>query len=90
MFWKEILVKGGLGNQLFCLLQAYRLKYSSNDSEIALNITSYSFNKSRLDRSFLLNKLYPDILDEFHLTRNNTSIIKFYLAKVFEKVFCKI
>ena len=89
MFWKEILVKGGLGNQLFCLLQAYRLKCTSNDSEIALNITSYSFNKSRLDRSFLLNKLYPEILDEFHLKRNKSSILKFFLARVFEKFFAQ-
>ena len=89
MFWKEILVKGGLGNQLFCLLQAYRLKCSFEDSEVALNITGYSINKSRLDRSFLLNKLYPEISDEFHLVSNKSSIFNFFLAKVFEKFFAK-
>ena len=89
MSWKEILVKGGLGNQLFCLLQAYRLKCSFNDSEVALNLTPYLLNKSRLDRSFLLNKIYPEISDEFHLVKNKSSIFNFFLAKVFEKFFAK-
>ena len=81
----EVIVKGGLGNQLFCLLQAYKIsiKYDTN---VFLNLTNYSFSK-RLDRSFLLNSLFPSLFDEFKLSSSLFSKFLFLYSKIFERIF---
>ena len=80
----EVIFKGGLGNQLFCLLYAYKIliKYNTN---VFLNLTNYSFSK-RKDRSFLLNSLFPSLFDEFKLSTSLFSKFLFFYSKIFEKI----
>ena len=55
----EIIIRGGLGNQLFCLLFAYKifLKYNTI---VYLNLTNYR-TQIRNDRPFLLQRLFAEI-----------------------------
>ena len=63
----EVIIKGGLGNQLFCLFHAYKLSLKNKD-KVCLNISNYSFG-IRKDRDFRLNLLYPPLLNEFKISK---------------------
>ncbi len=83
----EVIFRGGLGNQIFCLFEAYKifLKYKS---KVSLNLTSYSLSK-RQDRSFLLNNLYPPLFDEFEMSSSIFSYFIYYYSRIIEKFFVK-
>ena len=84
----EIIVRGGLGNQLFCLLQAFRIKQLRNNS-VNMNISYYSKLKVSNKRSFALDKIYPEINRDFNIINLKRSKIKFYAANLIEKLFIK-
>ena len=81
----EIIFKGGLGNQLFCLFQAYKIliKYKA---KVFINLANYSFSK-REDRKFLINKLYPPLCEEFPESSKTFAKIIFVTSRVLEKYF---
>tara|TARA_B100000963_G_C22505040_1_gene615609 strand:- start:171 stop:998 length:828 start_codon:yes stop_codon:yes gene_type:complete len=81
----EVIFKGGLGNQLFCLLQAYKLLFKNN-SNVFLNLTNYSLT-NRDDRSFLLKSLFPSLFDEFQLSTSFLSKLLYFYSKIFERIF---
>ena len=81
----EIIFKGGLGNQLFCLFQAYKISIKYN-AKVFINLANYSFSK-REDRKFLINKLYPPLYEEFQESSKNFSKIIFLTSRVLEKCF---
>ena len=74
----EIIIRGGLGNQLFCLLFAYKifLKYNTI---VYLNLTNYG-TQIRNDRPFLLQ----DYLQKFQEMANFQ--IQNYVIFVFYKI----
>ena len=80
----EIIVKGGLGNQIFCLFYAYK-KSLEIKKKVSLNLTNYYFN-SRKDRIFLLNSLYPLLKKEFKISSSINSKILYFLPS-FTKSF---
>lgn len=84
----EIIVRGGLGNQLFCLLQAFRIKQLRNNS-VNMNISYYSKLKVSNKRSFALDKIYPEINKDFNIINLKRSKIKLYAANLIEKLFIK-
>ena len=81
----EVIFKGGLGNQLFCLLHAYKILFKYN-TNVFLNLTNYSFSE-REDRSFLLNSLFPSLFEEFKLSSSLLSQFLFFYSKIFERFF---
>lgn len=83
----EIIVKGGLGNQIFCLFYAYK-KSLEIKKKVSLNLTNYYFN-SRKDRIFLLNSLYPLLKKEFKISSSINSKILYFFAKFYEKFFVR-
>ena len=83
----EVIVRGGLGNQLFCLLHAYRLLLSNN--QVSLNLASYSINR-REDRRFILEKLSPLLSEEFRLNRAKSAYFLFIYAYLTEKYLIKL
>ena len=83
----EVIFKGGLGNQLFCLLEAYKILLKNN-TNVYLNLTNYSFCQ-RDDRSFLLESLFPSLFDEFKLSTSLFSKLLFLYSRIFEKIFIK-
>lgn len=84
----EVSVYGGLGNQIFCLLQAYRLKLSKN-SIVTLNISNYKKNNNINDRLFILNKLSPSLLDEFKIIDSRFAYLKDLFLRILRKFFFK-
>ena len=89
MIFHEVIIRGGLGNQLFGLFYAYKISRKLK-IKISLNLLNYVFLK-RKDRVFLLNYLFPSLLDEFEI---NTRIsiyncLIFYYSKLFEKLFVR-
>ena len=86
MSFNEILVKGGLGNQLFCLFYAYRLLLQNND--VSLNLINYAIS-NRNDRKFVLERLFPDLRNKFFINNSNKSYILLMYSKIVEKFFIK-
>ena len=87
MFFHEVIIKGGLGNQIFCLFYAYKLslKYKKG---ICLNISGYSFG-DRKDRAFKLDSFYPPLGDEFKITKNTFAKVLYLFTRFVEKFFIK-
>lgn len=83
----EVIIRGGLGNQLFCLFHAYKLSLKYKQ-KVSLNLTDYQFVKIK-DRSFVLDSLYPPILEEFNFSSKKLSKALFFFSKYFEKFFVK-
>ena len=81
----QIIFKGGLGNQLFCLFYAYKILNKYN-TRVSLNLSNYSFS-SRNDRSFLVERLYPPLFEEFTKKSSNFSKLLFLYARILEKYF---
>lgn len=81
----EVIVKGGLGNQLFCLFYAYKLSQESN-VKVSLNLSNYFFSK-RNDRTFILESIYPTLFNDFIKSDNSLSKFLFLYSKIYEKIF---
>jgi hypothetical protein len=82
MCFNEVIIKGGLGNQLFCLLFAYKILL--RNKKVHLNLNNYSFFK-RQDREFVLDKLFPEIFDIFGNSNSYLSYVRCLYAKIFER-----
>ena len=82
----EVIVKGGLGNQIFCLFFAYKILLSKK--KVTLNLANYSLFK-RKDREFVLDNLFPLITKLFVLSKSNKSFLLFLSSKLIEKFFVK-
>ena len=87
MSFHEVIIKGGLGNQIFCLFYAYKLSLKF-DEKICLNLVNYMFC-SRKDRAFILGSLYPPLINEFKLSVNLVSKGLFLLTRFIEKYIKK-
>ncbi len=85
MTYNEVIIRGGLGNQIFCLLQAYRILLKGNKN-IFLNNSVYGYHK-RQDRPFLLKSLYPDLLKDFVISKRKRGFISYFFARIIEKYF---
>ena len=87
MSFHEVIIKGGLGNQIFCLFYAYKLsiKYQKR---VCLNISGYSFG-DRKDRAFKLDSFYPSLVDEFKITKNIFANALYLFTRIYEKFFVK-
>ena len=84
MSFNEVIVRGGLGNQLFCLFYAYRIFLSKK--RVSLNLINYTFSK-RKDRNFVLDQLYPEITKNFIIEKTKKSYYLFLISKFLEKFF---
>ncbi len=76
----ELIVRGGLGNQLFVILEAYRLHLETGRA-VALNLTEYDAGK-RPDRSFVAGNLLPQVLTDFRLSASIFARLRYSLAKL--------
>ena len=83
----EVIFRGGLGNQLFCLLQAYELSFKYN-IKVSINLINYKILK-RNDRRFVLGDLFPQIEDEFKINKGISSLFRFIYAGLYEKYIIK-
>ena len=83
----QVLIKGGLGNQLFCLFYAYKISLQS-DKKVSLNLSNYLFS-NRKDRSFILEILYPNLFMDFKKSDSFFSILLFIYSKFHEKIFIR-
>lgn len=81
----EVIIKGGLGNQLFCLFYAYKLSLELN-RKVSLNLSNYFFSK-RKDRAFILESIYPTLFNDFIKSDNSLSQFLFIYSKIYEKIF---
>ena len=82
----EVIVKGGLGNQIFCLFFAYKILLSKK--KVTLNLVNYSLFKKK-DREFVLDNLFPLVINLFQLSQSNKSFLLFVSSKIIEKIFVK-
>jgi len=85
----QVIIRGGLGNQLFGLFYAYKISRKFK-VKVSLNLLNFVFLK-RKDRAFLLNYLFPCIVDEFEINARNSifNYLLFYYSKIFEKLFVR-
>ena len=81
----EVIIKGGLGNQLFCLFYAYKLSLELN-RKVSLNLSNYFFSKTK-DRCFILESIYPTLFNDFLKSDNSLSKFLFIYSKIYEKIF---
>lgn len=87
MHSNEVIIKGGLGNQLFALFYAYKLSLQLNQ-KVSLNLTNYFFSK-RKDRLFILDSLYPNLFEDFKKSKSFISKLLFLYIKIHEKIFIR-
>ena len=81
----EVIIKGGLGKQLFCLFHAYKLSFQLNE-KISLNLSNFSLSK-RKDRPFILSSLYPNLFNDFKKSDSKFSNFLYVYCKIYEKMF---
>ncbi len=81
----EVVMKGGVGNQLFILLEVYRLSLEKN-VDIILNISKFTFDP-REKRTFDLDYIHSSIYREFNIKKGIFSFFKFVLISFLEKIF---
>lgn len=79
----EYIVRGGLGNQLFVILEAYRYLQKSGYI-VALNLSEYEFN-TRQDRPFEAGDFLPQIFTDFNVSIDFFSRLRYVLAKLIAK-----
>ncbi len=79
----EVIFRGGLGNQLFCLLYAYKLSLKYN-IKVSINLINYNISR-RNDRKFVLQNLFPQIFNEFKINKSSFSYFLFIYAGLYEK-----
>ena len=84
---RELIVSGGLGNQLFILLQAYRIKEESN-MPVVLNISKYVKRYKEL-REFSLDQIIPTLGEEFKIERGKTAYLRFLFTHFLKKLITK-
>ena len=84
----EVIIKGGLGNQIFCLFHAYKLSLKTKE-KVLLNLSNYSFG-NRKDRPFVLDLLYPPLKNEFKISKNLSSKFLYLFSRIYEKFFVEI
>ncbi len=82
MSFNEVVIRGGLGNQLFCLFHAYKILL--NNENVSLNLASYDLS-NRNDRKFILDNLYPPLKKEFRISNGINSYFLFLYALCIEK-----
>ena len=87
MSFDDVLIKGGLGNQLFCLFYANKLLLQKN--KVSLNLVNYSLFKKN-NRQFVLDKLSPNINNIFNLKNGYKSYFLFLYSKILENFFIKL
>ena len=80
----QVIFRGGLGNQLFCLFHSYKIAISQKN-KVYINLTNYELSNRR-DRSFLLDILYPKLLEEFELSNPILSSCLFIYSRIFERL----
>lgn len=81
MSFNEIILRGGLGNQLFCLFHAYKVLLENN--QVSLNLINY-YLPIRADREFVLAKLFPNITNNFIINTSYKSYFIFLYSKIIE------
>lgn len=83
MSFNDVVIRGGLGNQLFCLFHAYKILL--NEENVSLNLASYHLSK-RNDRNFILENLYPSLKREFKIRNGINAFFLFIYALFAEKI----
>lgn len=83
----EIICQGGLGNQLFIVLEAFR-QLGVQRQKVVLNLCDYRF-RGRHDRPFVMHKLLPGLENYFQFKNNWYASAKYFLAKTFAKFKCR-
>lgn len=81
---KELIVMGGLGNQLFIVFQACRLLYAGTNT-IIFNTCEYIYS-GRVDRPLVINQLVPGLLIHSEFKCSFTSKISYFIAKSLVKI----
>ncbi len=81
----QVIFRGGLGNQLFCLFHSYKIAITKKN-KVYINLTNYELSNRR-DRSFILDVLYPKLLDEFEISSSILSKFLFFYSRILEKIF---
>ena len=76
----EFIVRGGLGNQLFIILEAYRILLSTGRS-VQLNLSEYVVG-TRSDRQFVAGMFLPQVLIDFQISKGSYAYIKYIYAKL--------
>ena len=86
MSFDDVVFKGGLGNQLFCLFYANKLLLQKKN--VSLNLVNYAlFKKNK--REFELDKLFPNISNIFNMKNGYKSYLLFLYSKILENIFIK-
>tara|TARA_A100001011_G_scaffold400721_1_gene517965 strand:+ start:2800 stop:3633 length:834 start_codon:yes stop_codon:yes gene_type:complete len=86
MSFDDVVIKGGLGNQLFCLFYANKLLFQKKN--VSLNLVNYSLLKKN-KRKFVLDKLLPNISNIFNMKNGYKSYFIFLYSKILENLFIK-
>ena len=86
MSFDDVIIRGGLGNQIFGLFHANKLFLQKNN--VSLNLANYKFLRKN-KRQFVLDKLFPNIRNVFNLKNSKKSYFLFLYSKIFEKIFIK-
>lgn len=79
----EVIFRGGIGNQLFCLFYAYKISRIYN-VEVSLNLQNYYINEIK-EREFLLQNLCPEFINEFKINNGLFSYLRFIFSLFLEK-----
>ena len=71
----EVIFKGGLGNQIFCLFHAYKISLIYQN-KVFLNLNNYSFSTRKMILYLIF--LYLKLFDEFGVSTSIFQILFFY------------
>jgi len=79
----ELAVRGGLGNQLFVILEAYRL-YLLTEHPIILNLSEYD-SSARFDRPFSASEILPQIMSDFTISIGLLARLRYIFLRVYSR-----
>lgn len=80
----ELILTGGLGNQLFVVLEALRRSLTSGHP-VALNVTEYKAT-SRADRPFIVGQLLSDLEQAVDLATDLPARYRYWASRIMRRL----
>lgn len=80
---RELIAQGGLGNQLFIVMQACRLIRGGD--KVFINTSDFLLNK-RYDRAFLVDSFLPELFSRVEVKKGFFPKLRYFLMRVLKKI----
>ncbi len=80
IYREELIITGGLGNQLFIIMEAFILSLN-HKRPVILNVTEYK-KGGRLDRPLVVSELLPGLVEYFEFSSGLVASTRYWFSKL--------